>query len=202
MILTLQRELLQGNNSNRKINMATILFDTETTGLCKAEGTRLDQQPYITELFMAKIDDDSLEIIGEYEQRFKVPVSLDAKVTEITGLKDEDLADKNPFAKHWREIAEFVMGTKRLVAHNISFDKSLLRYELQRLGKELNFPWPPEQLCTIERSMHFKNKRLNLSALHEHLFGVKFEGAHRAREDVMALLRCYKEMKRLSKEAA
>jgi hypothetical protein len=38
--------------------------------------------------------------------------------------------------------------------------------------------------------------RLTLSNLHEHLFGEKFKDAHRARSDVMALVRVARELRR------
>ena len=49
-------------------------FDTETTGLMKPSPAGIDRQPYITELFMAKLDED-YKIIDEYEQRFNIPES-------------------------------------------------------------------------------------------------------------------------------
>jgi hypothetical protein len=33
-----------------------------------------------------------------------------------------------------------------------------------------------------------------MSALHQHLFGEPFEGAHRAKQDTLALLRCCVEL--------
>lgn len=174
--------------------MTTIVYDVETTGLLKAESAPINLQPHITELFAAKIDDDC-NVIATYNQMFKVPIPLDEKVTKITGITDEMLIDKNPFIAHWREVADFFSGCPVMVAHNLSFDRDCLYYELKRINKQLNFPWPQEHVCTIEKSFHYKNYRLNLGALHEYLFNEKFEGAHRAEADVMALVKCYKEMK-------
>ena len=174
-----------------------IFGDCETTGLLKASSSPLSQQPHITEICMIKTTED-LEIIDTYVQMFKVPVPLDPKVTKITGITDEMLQDKLPFVKHWREIAEFVVGTTRFVAHNATFDRDCILYELSRIGKQHQFPWPPELVCTVEKSLHYKGHRLNLSKLHEHLLGEAFEGAHRAEEDVNALIRCYREMRKLA----
>lgn len=181
-----------------------IFADCETTGLTKSESAPLSQQPHITELCLIKTDED-LNIVDTYIQMFKVPVDVEAffpgtkkSTYTITGISNEMLADKNPFAKHWKEIAEFVLGTTRFIAHNATFDKDCLRYELIRLGKQFSFPWPIETICTVEKSMHYKNFRLNLSALHEHLIGEKFEGAHRSEEDVNALIRCYRKMRELA----
>jgi hypothetical protein len=50
-------------------------------------------------------------------------------------------------------------------------------------------------ICTIEQSVHYTGYRMNLGDLHQHLLGEKFSGAHRAREDVEALLRVCVEMR-------
>ena len=52
--------------------MITVIFDTETNGLIKPEASRMDQQPYITEIFCLKVEHvkgrtDKFKIIGEFE---------------------------------------------------------------------------------------------------------------------------------------
>jgi DNA polymerase III epsilon subunit-like protein len=78
-----------------------------------------------------------------------------------------------------------------VIAHNLSYDRDMLNIEFQRLGHFI--AWPPG-LCTVEQSVHYKGYRLNLTGLHEYLFGQPFAGAHRARPDVEALTRCCVEM--------
>lgn len=186
--------------------MNLVFFDCETTGLTKPAAAGLNAQPYITEICAIKTDAE-YNIIDTYVKMFRVPVDVekvqpgDKKSTfEITGISNAMLADKNPFSAHWKEIADFFFGCHTMVAHNVTYDRDCLKYELMRLNKVLNFPWPMTHVCTVERTMKYKGYRLNLSALHEHLFGVKFEGAHRAEEDVQALIRCYKEI--VKREAA
>lgn len=181
--------------------MSIIFWDTETTGLLKPAAAGLSAQPYITEICAIKLSDDLETEEGMYSQLFKVPVDIDVvqpgdkkSIREMTGISNEMLADKNPFSAHWKEVADFFFGTDKMVAHNISYDRDMLKYELMRLNKVLNFPWPMTHICTIEKTMKYKGHRLNLSALHEHLFGAKFEGAHRAETDVRAMIRCYKEI--------
>lgn len=181
----------------------TIIFDNETTGLLKAESSPLNFQPHITEMYAVKID-ENFEILDKYHQMFKVPIDVEVvqpgsrkSTAEITGITNAMLADKKPFIAHWREIADFFHGSDIMVAHNVTYDRDCLKYELMRIGKLLNFPWPIEHVCTIERSMRFKGFRLNLGALHEHLFGEKFDGAHRAQSDVEALLKCYKKIEEI-----
>ena len=179
--------------------MNIIFWDTETTGLLQAETAPIGNQPYITELYAIKTD-ESCEAIGTYHAMFKPPITFEehnAKgkgITDITGISNAMLKDKNPFSSHWREIADFFLGTTTMVAHNLSYDRGCLHYELKRINRLQNFPWPPVHECTIEQSMSFKGYRLNLQALHEHLFGEGFTGAHRAQSDVEAMLKCYKKM--------
>ncbi len=181
--------------------MSIIFWDTETTGLTKPAAAGLSAQPYITELCAIKMSDDLETEEGIYINMFKVPIDVEKvqpgdkkSMFEITGISNAMLADKNPFSAHWREIADFFFGVHTMVAHNVTYDRDCLKFELMRLNKTLNFPWPINHVCTIEKTMKYKGHRLSLSALHEHLFGAKFEGAHRAEADVRAMLRCYKEV--------
>lgn len=186
--------------------MTLIFFDCETTGLTKSEQAPIAVQPYITELCMIKTD-EKLNIIDKYNQMFKVPIDVevvqpgDKKSTfEITGISNAMLSDKNPFAAHWREISEFCIGTTTMIAHNVKYDIACLKYALMRLDKLLNFPWATEHQCTVEMSMHITNYRMNLNKLFNHFYGRDFSGAHRAEEDVLAVIACYAKLKGIELE--
>lgn len=173
-----------------------ILFDTETTGLIKPDATDIKDQPYITELFALKIHRDGKECIkvDEFEQRFNVPVPLSPEITRITGITDDDLKDEPTFALVFNQLAEYYTGVDELVAHNCAFDVAMLGNELVRIDKVLKFPWPRKHVCTVQATLHFQQRRLNLQALHNELFGHGFSDAHRARNDVYAMYTCYKEL--------
>lgn len=69
----------------------------------------------------------------------------------------------------------------------------MIDFEMKRLVTEL--AWPERLVCTVEATEHLKGHRLSLTKLYEHLFpGENFPGAHRAKADVQALVRCYVEM--------
>lgn len=177
--------------------MIAVIFDTETTGLLKPGANKIDDQPYITDLYMLKVqhlEDGTIVKIDDYESLFKVPVPLSADITRITGLTDKDLMNQPTFAQEYKNIAKFMVGVDRLVAHNLAFDRSMLANELVRIGKVLNFPWPIEHICTVEKTIHIEQRRMNLTRLHETLFGVGFADAHRAKTDVNALFKCYVEL--------
>ena len=176
--------------------MITIVFDTETTGLIKPSASEIDAQPYITEIYCVKVEQSGpvIKTIGEFEHLIKVPVPLTEEITRITGLTDAMLENEPTFAEVLPDLAEFFTGVDRLVAHNLAFDRAMLANEVHRCGKILKFPWPRDQICTVEKSLHIEQRRMNLTRLYEHLFGARFHDAHRAKSDVMALLDCYKEM--------
>jgi DNA polymerase III epsilon subunit-like protein len=172
----------------------TIVFDTETTGLPLPSVVPLDKQPQIIEFCAIKLD-DKLQEVGHLDfmlnPMFKPGVTLPPKITEITGIKHEDLLNKNPFSSHYEEICDFFLGTRTLVAHNLGFDKNLLSFELRRIASEFSFPWPPRGLCTVEASFCLKNHRMKLLDLYALATnGGALQGAHRAINDVRATATC------------
>lgn len=170
--------------------MSTILFDTETTGLLKPDANELKAQPEITEIFMSKTEDFKSWTHLHLLMKPSMPVS--AEITRITGITNEMLKDRPSFAECYLEIAEFFHGCDTMVAHNLAFDRSMVANELLRIDKVLNFPWPIHHICTVEKSMHIEQRRLNLTKLHDYATGQSsIPNAHRASGDVEALVKCY-----------
>jgi|TARA_R100000093_G_C1932263_1_gene69131 DNA polymerase-3 subunit epsilon len=164
-----------------------IVFDLETTGLPKAEGADLDLQPHITEFGAIKLDED-LNEIGVLEFMCNPGIPLDPKIIKITGITDEDLKDKKPFVAMLDEVCEFFLGERTLVAHNLPFDRTVLKFELERLGRVTSFPWPPKQICTVEVGETIWNKKRKLVDIYFEVTGKEHKGAHRAIADVRALI--------------
>ena len=173
--------------------MDTILFDTETTGLLKPQISKISAQPYIIEIYACRID-DNFKLVGEYEAYIKPPIELSEEITRITGITETDLKDAKPFIHHIKPLQELFLGVEKMVAHNLPFDRSMLANELVREDMILNFPWPSKHICTVEKSLPLFGHRLSLAKLHQALFNKDFKDAHRAKNDVYALVRCYKEM--------
>lgn len=172
-----------------------IIFDTETTGLIKSGLKPLSEQPEIIEFAAIKLDDATLEEVNRIEFMCKPQVlPLPRKITEITGIKTEDLADKEPFSYHFPELAKFFFAERVSFAHNHAFDTVMVSLELRRMKKQYKFPWTPVQFCTANGTMKLAGHRLNLQKLHKYLFGKEFAEAHRAMNDVEALTRCVKEL--------
>jgi DNA polymerase-3 subunit epsilon len=169
-----------------------IIFDTETTGLVKPLATPLDEQPQIIEFAAIKVDFDTLEEVGRLEFLVQPGRVLPDEIIKITGITDEALKDEKPFVAHLSDLEEFFLGTKFLLANNLTYDTNLLRFELMRVSSEFKFPWPPKQICTVEASFGINNRRMRLCQLHELATGAEHKDAHRAMADVEGLLTCVK----------
>jgi len=171
-----------------------IIFDTETTGLIQSGLVDLSKQPHIIEFAAIKLDDKTLEEKERLEFLCYPGISLPPKITEITRLSDVDLINQPKFSERFPDLVKFFFAEKYSVAHNHEFDSGILALELRRLKRQYKFPWPPVQFCTVASTMSLKGYRLNLTALHHHLFGTGFEEAHRAMNDVEALTKCVRKL--------
>lgn len=171
--------------------MLTLIFDTETTGLISNSSVPLVKQPRLIEYYGALVSQDGT-VHSELEFICNPGISISDEVKKITGLSDSDTADKPPFHHHLSAVQKQVSEAHAVVAHNLSYDMSILDNEARRAGSFL--VWPNTRVCTVEATQHYKGFRLSLQALHEHLFGEGFPSAHRARNDVGALIRCWKEL--------
>lgn len=172
--------------------MIVTIFDTETSGLVQNRLVSLDKQPFILEFFGCRCDLTNGEIGEELEFLVKPPLKeLDPKITKITGLTLEKLADAKPFGEYADKVCDF-LKKQPVCAHNLKFDMEMVELELERLKRK--HEWPKRLICTVSETLHLKGHRLNLGALYELLFEEKFVGAHRARNDVIALSKCATEL--------
>lgn len=174
-----------------------ILFDNETSGLDLPGNAPLADQPNIIEFAGIKVNWKTLEEVERLEFMCKPPAPISDVITNITGIRNSDLADKKPFVAHFSDLQKFYFGTGRMIAHNVGFDRNMLSYEIRRLGKMREFPWPMEHICTVERSYDIEGKRLKQGDLYYKATGKELKGAHRAMADVEGL---YEIVKYLRKE--
>jgi len=166
-----------------------LIWDTETSGLPGVSILSVDQQPEIIEFAAIKVDDKTLEIKDSLSFMCKPRIlPLSEVITKITGIRDSDLKDKQPFVSHLERVTDFFLGERTMVAHNLPFDKSILLYELRRLDREHNFPWPPVHLCTVELTVDIQGKNSKQEWLYKHYTKVEANQTHRALGDVEQLL--------------
>ena len=172
-----------------------IIFDTETTELLKPEIADLATQPHIVEIALIKVNQDYNEV-DRYEALLNPGVPFDevahAKITKLTAAQ---LEAAPTFLELYEEVADFFIGERTMIAHNLEFDRGVLSAELRRIGKEYAFPYPPQQLCTVNLTKHLKGRRLKLVDLYEMTLKKPLAQTHRAMGDAEALLEVVREMK-------
>lgn len=173
--------------------MRTLVLDTETTALVANSLLAEHHLPQIIE-FCGLVYDEEARLVDELEFFCDPGRTIPAEVTKITGIKTEDVKGHPSFGHRAMEVRRLIESCDAVVAHNLSYDMTVVDVEMRRLEKAVN--WPTDQVCTVEQTEHLKGHRLRLGDLHELLFGEPFAGAHRARVDVEALARCYHELVR------
>lgn len=172
--------------------MKVLAFDTETTGLVSNHTMKLDKQPEVIEFYGCLVDLSSGEILDELEQLIRPSKDITEEITRITSIDDAMVADSPAFAQVQESIKTFIEEAPAVLAHNLSFDMEVLDLEMERLNRSIS--WPKMRICTVEQTVHLKGFRLSLSGLHDHLFNETFPEAHRAKNDVIAMVRCAVEL--------
>lgn len=173
--------------------MLTIV-DTETTGLVQAKGSDQLHQPHFTEFYAMQVDNNG-KFVRDFNTLIKPPIPIPKFLEKQIGITNEMVANAPTFLQVYKKIITVFFGSHTMVAHNLSFDLGVLVQELQRIGKEHHFPYPPIHFCTVEQSMHIKGFRLKNTELYEIATGKEMVGAHRAKVDTLATYESYKWLK-------
>jgi DNA polymerase III epsilon subunit-like protein len=169
------------------------IFDTETTGLPNHPESDLSGQPKIIEF--GGIITDGKTVLDELEFKCDPGVPLEAVITKITGLKDEDLKGQPPFRNYVDDLRKHFGRARGRVAHNLSFDRDMLFFECERAGLTLSdigyYTDDPGgsctvELCTVEQSFFEYGKYMKLQELIEIVKG-QYVQKHRALDDVLQL---------------
>jgi len=172
-----------------------IALDTETTGLLRPSATEVHLQPFMIEICAIKFNED-FELLDKYTTFVKPPLPIPDEIIKITNITNEMVAKAPSFPLIYDDLCDFFLGEDTMIAHNCAFDAMIIAHELERIGMERKFPWPKNQICTVEASFPIKNKRLNLRSLYEIATGnSEFPNAHRAEADVLAMVECIKFLK-------
>lgn len=171
--------------------MLALVFDTETTGLIESRSLALGKQPEIIELCAMLVDLRSAEVVAEVDSLLKPNGTISEEITKITGIRPEMVESSPKFVEILPRFRELLARADVVVAHNLTFDVDMVEVECERLQEAITWP---RKVCTVEQTVHLRGYRLSLGALHEELLGAPFGGAHRARVDVEALVRCCVEL--------
>ena len=158
-----------------KIEKPKVHFDLETTGLSQTKDR-------IVELYMLKENPDGTE--EEFYSRFNpYPVTISEEASEVHGITAEDLKDEPLFSDKADEILEFINGSDISGYNIIYFDIPLLFEEFHRVGKIFNYR-NHKILDSYRIWMHYEPR--TLTGATKRFLGNELEGAHRAKNDVIA----------------
>ena len=181
-----ETEIVQ-DADNRDFDSPIIVLDFESTGL----NTKTCR---VIEIGAVKLVEgtivDSLSILVNPKEPLK------PKITEITGITDMMLADKETAETAIPKLMEFI-GDCPIAAHNANFDASLLKAELRRLG--LGWRAPVLDTLTFARKLYPDMKSHKLGTVCKAL-GVSLKNAHRAVHDATATALCLAKMYKEARE--
>ncbi len=175
------------DGDERPLNAPVVVLDFETTGL----NTHTDR---IIEIGAVKLENG--QITDAFSALVNPEMGLPARVTEVTHINDAMLRDQPVAAEVLPGLMEFLDGCA-VAAHNASFDISVLRNELARLGRA--FSAPVIDTLAFSRKLYPQLKTHKLKSVCKHL-GVSLKDAHRAVNDAAATAMCLAEMFKAAEE--
>ena len=172
-------------------HLPIVAFDCETTGLRPFAGDRVIEFAAV----QLWVDDEGrVRDRADHQWMINPGVPIPREITQVTGIRDEDVAYAPPFETVAEDIRSLFVDAIT-VAHNYPFDRNFLSAECDRLG--LSWPEPMAEIDTLDVSIRcFQDKRSHkLNALCERL-GVKLDQHHRATDDAAACGECFLELVR------
>lgn len=160
-------------SKGQSLDSSYIVFDIETTGL-SAENDK------ITEIGAVKVLNG--EVVDTFSTFVNPEVHIPSKITQLTGITDEMVADAPKIEDILPEFLEFCEGSV-LVAHNASFDVGFIRVNARRLN--IDFEFTVLDTLQLARKMfpELKSHKLNIVANH---LEVRLDNHHRAVDDSKA----------------
>jgi len=164
--------------------MKAAIIDTETTGLLMHPRAKKALQPRCIE-FGAVVINEAGEQLETLSLLINPQQKLEPIITKITGLTDQDLADKPVFADVAEDISKLIGGCDVVIAHNLPFDKGVLDREFNLLA--CGVAWPAIQFCTVQENVPVYGYRIKLKDLFREVTGQVWTQKHRALDDCMAL---------------
>lgn len=184
--------------------MKALIFDTETTGMVKwKEPAEHPGQPDLVQIAMMLVERDTWEV--------KSRVSLLVQLAAGASIEPEAEATHGISARDCEEYGvapivalslfnQLCMRADVVVAHNLSFDQSIILTGLHRLGNKPNRMEGKGLICTKEASTdvlklpgkYGKYKWPTLAEAYRHYTGLEIEGAHDALADTEACLAVYR----------
>ncbi len=162
--------------SHLPLDTEYVAFDIETTGLNQ-------QTERMTEI--GAVIFRGSEVLSTFNTFVNPEKPIPADITELTGIRDEDVADA-PLEKEALEAFLAFAGDRPLIAHNAQFDTGFMAQTARRNGMRFR----PVFLDTLvlSRALLPDLKRFKLDTVSNRLNLPKFHH-HRASDDAMVVAR-------------
>jgi DNA polymerase-3 subunit epsilon len=177
-----------------------LIFDTETTGMVEWKlPPEHASQPDLIQLGMLLVETDGWVPKARHSMLLRLAegVTIDPGAREAHGISEEDCAKFGvaPIVA-CSLFNQLCMQSDVIVAHNMSFDQSIMLTALYRLGGKPNRMEGRRQVCTKEESTdvlklpgkYDSYKWPTLAEAYRYFTGEELEGAHDALVDSEACL--------------
>ena len=178
------------NGKGQSIDTTYCVLDLETTGFSAVTEK-------ITEVGIMKVKNG--EVIDEFSTFVNPEKHIPERVTEVTNITDEMVADSETIDKVFPKILEFLGDDKEtvIVAHNANFDVGFLKQNAKALGYSFDYTYL--DTLSLAKDLFPDYKKYKLGKIAENL-GIKVEVAHRALDDVDTTVKVFNVMVKMLKE--
>ena len=164
--------------------MLFAVVDIETTGGNASLGKMTEIAIVIT---------DGENILDEFQSLVDPGMHIPSFITNLTGITNQMVEDAPQFQYIAPKVAD-MLKDKVFVAHNVNFDYSFVKKELEEAG----YTMPTKKMCTVRYSRKIVpgQNSYSLGNICAH-FGIKNLDAHRAMSDTKATVQLLHELFRL-----
>ncbi|MGX5819197.1 exonuclease domain-containing protein [Chitinophaga lutea] len=157
------------------------IVDIETTGGHASAGSITEIAIYVH---------DGKEVTGRYETLVNPGRPIPRYIQALTGITDDMVADAPSFEEVAEQVHNLLQGNI-FVAHNVNFDYSFLKYQLDAAG----YAWQAKKLCTVRlsRKIFPGHPSYSLGNICRQL-GISVVNRHRAAGDAEATVRLFEKL--------
>lgn len=170
------------NPDSRSIDDEVIIFDVETTGLSFTSDR-------LTEIGAVRLK--NMQIVDTFNTKVNPMKHIPEKITELTGISDEDVRDAPEEDEAIRQFMDFCGENPVLAAHNANFDTTFINEACRRNGIDFKYNWIDTLILCQVMMPEVARHRLNYVA--KKLKLGKFDH-HRASDDAFMLAKIYIEL--------